>query len=187
MVAGERVARACGPGVLLQEPTDYIKVSGLGWVEQPWNSSRFIIILSTSPPKTHRKRSKNDQKTMRNIKHPPKSPIEDHENSRNIGRKAHRRRGETPKGLRHHWLRGLPPLLFRRDCRGLRRPHLRARLAAGVTPEALRGALVKPPQGLGLRSPKVSKRLETSRVELRKMSPMAFGRVFLRHFKVKLT
>ena len=26
MVAGERVARACGPGVLLQEPTDYVKV-----------------------------------------------------------------------------------------------------------------------------------------------------------------
>lgn len=29
MVAGERVARACGPGVLLQEPTDYVKVFGI--------------------------------------------------------------------------------------------------------------------------------------------------------------
>ena len=37
MVAGERVARACGPGVLLQEPTDYIK-------EGTW--------LRSKPPKT---------------------------------------------------------------------------------------------------------------------------------------
>ena len=29
MVAGERVARACGPGVLVQEPTDYVKVFGI--------------------------------------------------------------------------------------------------------------------------------------------------------------
>jgi len=30
MVAGQRVARACGPGVLLQEPTDYVKVPAGG-------------------------------------------------------------------------------------------------------------------------------------------------------------
>lgn len=30
MVAGERVARACGPGVLVQEPTDYVKARGMG-------------------------------------------------------------------------------------------------------------------------------------------------------------
>eukprot|EP00438_Fugacium_kawagutii_P020899 Skav211790 [mRNA] locus=scaffold305:207263:218185:+ [translate_table: standard] len=29
MVAGERVARACGPGVLVQEPTDYVKAAAL--------------------------------------------------------------------------------------------------------------------------------------------------------------